>query len=148
MTRALAFASVALLAATPAFAQMGGPPQKVTLAQGLQRAYDGVKRNLTEMAEKMPEGWRDKVMHAQLRVRDRMLMGADAPPDWFEKPQGFSVSLNLDDVDAAKRIFAALAEGGTVRMEFQQTFWARGFGMLVDRFGIPWMLNVHATGAA
>jgi hypothetical protein len=55
MTRALAFASVALLAATPAFAQMPGPPQKVTLAQGLQRAYDGVKRNLTEMAEKMPE---------------------------------------------------------------------------------------------
>ena len=55
MTRALAFASVAFLAATPAFAQMGGPPQKVTLAQGLQRAYDGVKRNITEMAEKMPE---------------------------------------------------------------------------------------------
>ena len=55
MTRVIAFASVALLAATPAFAQMSGPPQKVTLAQGLQRAYDGVKRNLTEMSEKMPE---------------------------------------------------------------------------------------------
>ena len=55
MTRALAIASVALLAAPPAFAQMGGPPQKITLATGLQRAYDGVKRNLTEMAEKMPE---------------------------------------------------------------------------------------------
>ncbi len=55
MTRFLACASVALLAATPAFAQMGGPPQKITLATGLQRAYDGVKRNLTEMAKKMPE---------------------------------------------------------------------------------------------
>jgi DinB superfamily len=55
MTRLLAFASVALLAATPALAQMGGPPQKISLAQGLQRSYDGVKRNLTEMADKMPE---------------------------------------------------------------------------------------------
>ena len=56
MTRLIAFTSAALLAATPALAQMpAGAPQKITLAQGLQRAYDGVKRNLTEMAEKMPE---------------------------------------------------------------------------------------------
>ena len=68
MTCALAFASVALLAATPAFAQMGGPPQKVTLAQGLQRAYDGVKRNLTEMAEKMPEADYSYKPHADSRM--------------------------------------------------------------------------------
>jgi hypothetical protein len=68
MTRALAFASVALLAATPAFAQMGGPPQKVTLAQGLQRAYDGVKRNITEMAEKMPEADYSYKPHADSRM--------------------------------------------------------------------------------
>lgn len=68
MTRALAFASVAVLAATPAFAQMGGPPQKITLAQGLQRAYDGVKRNLTEMAEKMPEANYDYKPHPDSRM--------------------------------------------------------------------------------
>jgi len=55
MRRLIAFASVALMAATPAFAQMGGPPQKITLAQGITRAYDGVKRNITEMSEKMPD---------------------------------------------------------------------------------------------
>ncbi|MCC7125749.1 MAG: DinB family protein [Acidobacteria bacterium] len=55
MTRLAACTSIVLLSALPAFAQMGGPPQKVTLAQGLQRSYDGVKRNITEMAEKMPE---------------------------------------------------------------------------------------------
>ncbi len=68
MTRVLAFASVALLAATPALAQMGGPPQKVTLALGLQRAYDGVKRNLTEMAEKMPEADYSYKPHADSRM--------------------------------------------------------------------------------
>jgi PhnB protein len=99
------------------------------------------------MADQMPDGWRDKVMHAQLRVGDRVLMGADMPPDWFKQPQGFSVSLNLGDVEAAKRIFARLAEGGTVGMEFQETFWAKGFGMLTDRFGIPWMLNIQPQAA-
>jgi hypothetical protein len=68
MTRVIAFASVALLAATPAFAQMSGPPQKVTLAQGLQRAYDGVKRNLTEMSEKMPEADYGYKPHADSRT--------------------------------------------------------------------------------
>lgn len=68
MTRLIAFASVALLAATPAFAQMGGPPQKITLATGLQRAYDGVKRNLTEMAEKMPEADYGYKPHADSRI--------------------------------------------------------------------------------
>jgi PhnB protein len=101
----------------------------------------------TPMADQMPDGWRDKVMHAQLRVGDRVLMGADMPPDWFKQPQGFSVSLNLGDVEAAKRIFARLAEGGTVGMEFQETFWAKGFGMLTDRFGIPWMLNIQPQAA-
>ena len=68
MTRAIAFASVAFLAATPAFAQTGGAPQKVTLAQGLQRAYDGVKRNITEMAEKMPEADYGYKPHADSRA--------------------------------------------------------------------------------
>jgi hypothetical protein len=69
MTRLIALTSVALFAATPAYAQApGGAPQKVTLAQGLQRAYDGVKRNLTEMAEKMPEADYSYKPHADSRM--------------------------------------------------------------------------------
>ena len=68
-------------------------------------------------------------------------MASDAPPDHYRKPQGFSVSLNLSDPAEAERIFQALAENGTVQMPLQQTFWAARFGMLIDQFGIPWMIN-------
>ena len=81
------------------------------------------------------------IMHARLVARDYVLMGSDAPPDRFEKPQGFSVAIQIDDPKEAERIFAALADNGSVRMPLQQTFWAVRFGMLVDKFGIPWMVN-------
>jgi PhnB protein len=70
-----------------------------------------------------------------------MLMAADAPPGHYEQPQGFSVSISVDDTAKGESIFNALAESGTTKMPFQQTFWAKGFGMCVDRFGIPWMVN-------
>jgi PhnB protein len=89
----------------------------------------------------VPEEWKSKLMHAHLTVGDQVLMGSDAPPDRYEAPKGFSVSLQIDDSADGQRVFNALAEGGMVRMPFQETFWARGFGMLVDRFGIPWMIN-------
>ena len=93
------------------------------------------------MSEQTAEEWRDKILHAQLTIGDIILMGSDAPPDYFEKPQGFSVNLQFEDVAEAERVFQALAEGGTVRMPLQETFWAKRFGMFVDRFGIPWMIN-------
>ena len=68
-------------------------------------------------------------------------MGSDAPPGRYEEPKGFSVSLQIKDPADAERIFRALAEKGTVRMPLEKTFWAQRFGMLVDRFGIPWMVN-------
>lgn len=92
-------------------------------------------------AEHTPPGWGDKILHARLLVGDAVLLGSDAPPQYQEKPQGFSVSLQVDRVAEAERIFNGLAEGGAVRMPFQQTFWAARFGMCVDRFGIPWMVN-------
>jgi len=55
--------------------------------------------------------------------------------------KGFSVSLGIDEPAEAERVFNALAEGGSVTMPIQQTFWALRFGMLVDRFGTPWMIN-------
>ena len=70
-----------------------------------------------------------------------VLMGSDAPPDRYEKPQGFSVTLNLDTPEEAERIFEALSEKGTLHMPLQETFWAVRFGMLVDQFDIPWMID-------
>ncbi|PZV15086.1 MAG: VOC family protein [Pseudanabaena sp.] len=93
------------------------------------------------MAEQTPPEKHGKIMHASLIVGDTVLMGSDAPPNYFEKPQGFSVSLVFTDPDEAERIFSALAENGTVQMPIQETFWAARFGMLVDRFGTPWMIN-------
>ncbi|MGH9530442.1 MAG: VOC family protein [Terriglobales bacterium] len=93
------------------------------------------------MAKDVPAEWQSKLMHATLNMKDEVLMGADAPPGRYSKPQGFSVSIGLKDVAQSERIFRALAEGGTVQMPIQETFWAARFGMLTDQFGIPWMIN-------
>ena len=89
----------------------------------------------------VPPEWGKKIMHARMRVGDNVLMGSDAPPVHFQPPQGFSVSLQVKNPADAERIFHGLAEGGKINMPLQQTFWAVRFGMLVDRFGIPWMIN-------
>jgi PhnB protein len=68
-------------------------------------------------------------------------MGADAPPQHFATPAGMSVILDLATPEEAEQVFAALAEGGSVKMPIQETFWAKRFGMLTDRFGTPWMFN-------
>jgi len=93
------------------------------------------------MADQVPPDWRDKIMHIRMTVGDQVLMGSDAPPEHYEEPKGFSVSIGVADPADAERIFNALAANGTVRMALQQTFWAVRFGMLVDRFGVPWMIN-------
>jgi len=95
----------------------------------------------TPAAEHVPAGWRSKIMHARLAVGDRILMGSDAPPDRYEPMKGCSVMIGIDEPAEAERVFSALAEKGTVRMPIQKTFWAARFGMLVDQFGIPWMIN-------
>ncbi|MBI4219904.1 MAG: VOC family protein [Chloroflexi bacterium] len=96
----------------------------------------------TPAAGQMPPGWKDKIMHARMVVGDQALMASDAPPDRYEKPQGLWVSLNIERPADAERIFKALTDGGAVRLPFEKTFWAAGgFGMVVDRFGTPWMVN-------
>jgi PhnB protein len=97
------------------------------------------------MADKVPAGWRDRIVHVRLEVGDAVLMGSDAPPDHYQKPQGLSVSVGVTKPEDAERIFKALAEKGTVQMAIQKTFWSPAFGMLVDRFGIPWMVNCIQT---
>jgi PhnB protein len=81
------------------------------------------------------------IMHETLSVGDEVLMGADSPDGHYQQPKGITVSLHLKDIADGERIFKALAENGTVQMPFQQTFWSPGFGMCVDQFGIPWMVN-------
>ncbi len=93
------------------------------------------------MAQQVSADWRGKILHALLTVGDKLLMGSDAPPDHYEQPKGFSVSLGIENPADAERVFHALAENGTVRMPIQETFWAHRFGMLVDQFGTPWMIN-------
>ena len=93
------------------------------------------------MADRVAPEWRDKIMHVTLAVGDGLLMGCDAPPQHYEKPQGFFVQMAVEHPDDAERLFQALSENATVRMPLQQTFWAARFGMLVDQFGTPWMIN-------
>ena len=95
----------------------------------------------TPAEEQVPTEWRDKILHARLIVGDWVLLASDAPPGHYEKPKGFFVHLQMKDSAQAERIFNALSENGTIQMPFQQTFWAERFGMCVDRFGIPWMVQ-------
>jgi PhnB protein len=97
------------------------------------------------MADQVAPQMRDKIVHVRMTAGGKVLMGSDAPPEHFEKPQGFSVSISVNDPAQAERIFNALAEKGTVRMPLQQTFWAIRFGALVDQFGIPWMINCEQS---
>ena len=87
-------------------------------------------------------GSEDKVMHASFRVGDSTLMASDGGCSGRSGFQGVTLSLNLADAAEAERRFAALAEGGEVQMPLGATFWSPAFGMLVDRFGVSWMVNV------
>lgn len=93
------------------------------------------------MAQQFPPEWGSKLMHARMVIGDRVLMGMDATPDRYREPNGFSLSVSVKDAAETDRVFNALVEGGKVTMPLQKTFWSVRFGMLVDRFGIPWMVN-------
>jgi PhnB protein len=97
------------------------------------------------MADQTPPDWRARIMHTTLGLGDQHLMGADAPPGQYQKPQGMTVMLAIETVEEAERIFAALAENGAVQMPLQQTFWAARFGMVVDQFGTPWLINCETA---
>lgn len=83
------------------------------------------------------------VMHASLKVGDGLLMGSDDPSGDAGPKVGFSVSYTAPNIATANRVFADLADGGQVTMPIQSTFWAPAFGMVVDRFGVPWMIDTE-----
>jgi len=98
------------------------------------------------MAGQVPSDWQDKVMHGSLTIGNQVLMGGDVAPHSYEQPRGFSLSIAIASVGDAERIFRELAEGGSVKLPLEPTFWAARFGMVVDRFGIPWMINCEGEG--
>jgi PhnB protein len=92
-----------------------------------------------------------KIMHAHLVHRDFALMAGDMPPGMtYQGIKGVMMTLSYPAADEAKRVFAALAEGGSVQMPLGETFWAEAFGMCTDRFGTPWGVNggLKPPGAA
>jgi PhnB protein len=84
----------------------------------------------------------DKVMHACLRIGETQVMMSDGMCGGKPAFQGFSLSLSPSDDAAAQRVFAALGDGGAVTMPLTKTFYASSFGMVTDRFGVPWMVMV------
>jgi PhnB protein len=100
------------------------------------------------MRDQFPADWHDRVMHVRLTVGHDTLMGGDAPPDRYEAPHGFCLSVSAKTRDEAERLFGELSANGKVTMPFEKTFWSTGFGMAIDRFGIPWMVNTEEAPAA
>jgi PhnB protein len=99
----------------------------------------------TPLADQAPADWQNKVMHGSVTIGQQVLMGADVAPDRYEQPKGFSLSLQLQSATEAERIFRELGTDGTVVMPLEKTFWAERFGVIVDRFGIRWLINCEGT---
>lgn len=97
--------------------------------------------------EMLPPGNDNKVMHASFRIGQTTVMADDGGccnfgPASYPGFSGFSLSISVADEAAADRCFHALSEGGQVRMPLGKTFWSPRFGMVADKFGIAWMINV------
>jgi PhnB protein len=93
---------------------------------------------------RVPLGSEDKVMHVSLRIGEATVMASDGSCSGQPSFQGFSLSLTVPDPAEADRLFAALVDGGQVQMPLTETFWSPRFGMVADRFGVGWMVNVAA----
>lgn len=93
----------------------------------------------TPAGEHNPPEMKDRIIHARLEAGDVVLMASDGPESDVRK--GFAVTLQTDTVAEADKLYAALSEGGTVTMPIGETFFSKRFGMLTDKFGVPWMVN-------
>lgn len=95
------------------------------------------------MAAMIPPETARQILHARLVLPDGgLLFAGDCPQNMpYEGIKGMSLTLNYDSISEAERAFNALADGGTITMPMQPSFWAKSWGMLVDRFGTPWIIN-------
>jgi PhnB protein len=96
----------------------------------------------------VPEQMANLVMHAALTFDDNLLMASDDPTGGFDGVRGMNVNYTVADSEEAKRVFEALADGGEVTMPMSETFWSPMFGMCIDRFGTPWMVNAEAPAGS
>jgi PhnB protein len=102
-------------------------------------------KDCPEPEHKASPGTEDKVMHASLRIGEATVMMSDGRCQGQPSFQGFSLSLPVPDAAEAERLFAALADGGQVQQPLVETFFSPRFGMVADRFGVPWMVVVATT---
>jgi PhnB protein len=91
-------------------------------------------------AENVPPDWKNAVVHARIHLGDTMVLGADIPPDRFQPMRSAYLTLIVDSVVEAERLYALLSDGGQIFMPMEETFFAHRFAMLRDRFGTSWML--------
>jgi PhnB protein len=99
--------------------------------------------------QQAPKGWEHAVLHARMSLGGTELLGADIPPDRFQPMRSAYLSLTVDTIAEAERLYALLTDGGQIFMKMEETFFAHRFAMLRDRFGTSWMLlNPRARGAA
>jgi PhnB protein len=96
---------------------------------------------------KAPPGFDEKVMNASFRIGDTLLMADDSPGEAPAEFKGMTLAIEVADDPEAQRVFTALCESGTITMPLMKTFWTSSFGMLTDKFGVPWMVNVAAPKA-
>src|SRR5947209_12123883 len=84
----------------------------------------------------------ENIMHCTIKVGDSTIMMCDDPrPEDAVAGGNISLAIGMNEPERAKQLFTDLAQGGTVLMPFEKTFWAEGFGMVTDKFGVKWMVN-------
>lgn len=97
------------------------------------------------LAAQTPTEWHGRILHATLELGEYRMTGGDSFPGQYRRPAGIAVMLHIGEPAEAERVFEALSQGGEVEMAIQETFWARRFGMVTDRFGIPFVINCAAA---
>lgn len=114
-----------------------------------ERVLDGELKAMMKNSEnpdacELPPGNDERIMHAMLQAGDLSLMAGDALAGQpYEPMQGFTLAVTYPTLEEARRVFDALSDGGKVTMPFAPTFWAKGCGMVTDRYGTPWVVNGH-----
>ena len=97
-----------------------------------------------DAAMKAPPGFEEKIMNAAFRIGETELMADDGMGEKTAEFKGMTLAIGVANDAEAKRVFTALGESGSVQMPLMKTFWTSSFGMLTDKFGVPWMVNVEA----
>ena len=97
-----------------------------------------------DAAMKSPPGYEEKIMNAAFRIGETDLMADDGMGEKHAEFKGMTLAIEVADDAEAHRVFAALGHGGKVTMALTKTFWTSSFGILTDKFGVPWMVNVAA----